>query len=142
MTGTFGQNLKEGSFAMLGLIMRTFGYLYHVVLGLFLLVVGAVWLFSSGSGLEMPLLPWIDPTHGWVLFLGGLAGLGSLALAVTGKLRLPFRLWTTIIFLLMAYCYLLTAHAIGDVFTNAALLLFGALVAALGSWSSGRKRLA
>lgn len=127
---------------MLGLIMRTFGYLYHAVLGSFLLVVGAIGLFSSGSRLGMPLLPLTDPTPGWALFLGSLVCLGSLVFAVTGKLRLPFQLWTVIVFLLMVYRYLLTGYPIGNSVTNHVLVLLGALIAALGSWSSGRRRLA
>jgi len=127
---------------MLGLIMRTFGYLYHFVLGLFLLVVGALGLFSASSRLQMPLLPWEAPTLGYVLFFGSLVGLISLALAVTGKLQLPFRLWTVVVFLVMAYAYLLTAYPIGGSTTNVMLLLLGALVAALGSWMGKRRRFA
>jgi len=140
MIGIFERLLKEGSVTMLGLIMRTFGYLYHLVLGLFLLVVGAVGVFSSGSRLEISLLPWSDPTLGWVLFLGSLVGLGSLALAVTGKFSLLFRLWAAVVFLVMAYCYLLTGYNIGIGFTNVILLLIGALIAALGAWTGGKRR--
>lgn len=125
---------------MLGLIMRTFGYLYHLVLCLFLLVVGAIGVFGSSSRLEIPLLPWSDPTLGWVLFLGGLVGLGALALAVTGKLSIPFRLWAVIVFLMMAYCYLLTGYNIANAVTNVILLLLGALIAAIGAWTGGRRR--
>lgn len=142
MSGIFEQVLKEWSVTMLGLLMRTFGYLYHLVLGLFLLVVGAIGLFGSESRLDMRLLPWQEPTLGYVLFFGSLAGLFFLALAVTNKLRLPFRLWTVIVFLVMAYCYILTGYPIGSAFTNVVLLLLGALIAAVGSWTGKRRRFA
>ncbi len=123
-------------------VMRVFSYLYHLVLGLFLLFVGAIALFGSNLILEIDVLPWEDPTQTYVVFCGALIGLVSLFLAVRGKTKILFRLWTVVVFALLAYGYFIAPYSFKatDEFRSALLLTLGALVAMLGSWTRAEKR--
>jgi hypothetical protein len=125
---------------MLKTIMRIFSYLYHLVLVLFLLAVGAIAMFSANKTLQMPVLPWRDPELTYWLFFGSLVGLISLALAVTGKFRLLFRLWTVAVLGLMVYGFFVSGYYLGDFFRYAVLLTLGALIAALGSWTRIKRK--
>jgi len=127
---------------MLKVIMRIFSYIYHLVLGLFLLVVGAIALFSSHVTLTLDMLPWQDPTLTYMVLLGGVLALVSLALVLKGKTRLLFRIWTVVVFLLLGYGYFLTSFGFkdSDHFRNALLLTLGALIAVFGSWSKVQKQ--
>lgn len=125
---------------MLSTIMRIFSYVYHLALGLILLVIGAIALFSSQETLQMPVLPWRDPELTYWLFFGSLAGLASLALAITGKFRLLFRLWTVAVFGLMVYGFFISSYHLGRTATNAMLLTLGALIAMIGSWTRVKRK--
>lgn len=125
---------------MLKTIMRIFSYLYHLILGLFLLAIGSIALFSSNKTLRMDMLPWEDPALTYWVFFGSLVGLVSLVLAIKGKVRLLFRLWTVVVFALMAYGFFISKFHLGDFFVTALLLTLGALVAVLGSWTRVPKR--
>ena len=124
---------------MLKTIMRIFSYVYHLILGLFLLVVGAIALTNGGISVRMQMLPWEDPATYWVFF-GGLLGLVSLFLAITGKLRLLFRLWTVVVFGMMLWGFFLSQYPLNNTLWTATLLTLGALVAMLGSWTKPRHR--
>jgi hypothetical protein len=122
--------------------MRIFGYIYHLILGLFLLAIASIAGFGSNISLKLNMLPWEGSTLTYALFIGSLIGLVSLFLAVRGKLRLLFRLWTVVVFGLMAYGYFFTKYGFEtpDHFRNALLLTLGALVAAVGSWTKVQKK--
>jgi hypothetical protein len=121
--------------------MRIFGYLYHLILGLFLLAIASIAGFGSNISLKLDMLPWEGSTLTYTLFIGSLAGLISLFLALRGKTRLLFRLWTVIVFGVMAYGFFLTKFGFDspDHFRNALLLTLGALIAAVGSWTKVQK---
>ena len=122
--------------------MRIFGYLYHLILGLFLLAVASIAGFGSNVSLRLEMLPWEGSTLIYVLFFGSLLGLVSLLLAVRGKTRLLFRLWTVAVFGLMVYGYFFTRYGFDnlDDFRNTLLLTLGALIAAVGSWTKVAKK--
>lgn len=123
-------------------ILRIFGYLYHLVLGLFLLGIGGLALFSQSDTLRLEVLPMEEPALTYWVFFGSLAGLISLVLAMRGKTRLLFRLWALVVLVLMAYGYFFTRygfHSPGD-FAKALLLTLGALAAVVGSWTRPPRR--
>ncbi len=123
-------------------IMRIFGYVYHLILGLFLLAIASIAGFGSNISLRLEMLPWAGSTLTFTLFIGSLLGLVSLFLAIKGKLRLPFRIWTVTVFGVMAYGYFLTSYGFNspDDFRNALLLTLGALIASAGSWTKVAKK--
>ncbi|MCW5981808.1 MAG: hypothetical protein KIT09_27230 [Bryobacteraceae bacterium] len=121
---------------MLRFLLRTFAYLYHLLLCLFLAAVGGLGLLTRHATLNLGMLPWEDPALSYWLFFGGLAGLFSLLLAVTGKLRLPFLIWTAAVAVLAIRGFFLSPYAFRDAghFTNMALLTVGAVIAVAGAW--------
>ncbi len=123
-------------------IMRIFSYLYHLILGLFLLVVGAIAMFSRNLTLKLEMLPWEDPTLTYIVFFGSVIGLASLLLALKSKTRLLFRAWTVVVFALMTYGFFMTKYGFinNAHFRNALLLTVGALIAVIGSWISTPKK--
>lgn len=127
---------------MLKGLLRIFSYLYHLLFGLFLLIVGSISLFSSNLTLKLEMLPWEDPKLTYLLFWGSLAGLLSLLLAVRGRLRWLFSFWATLVFVMMAYGFFFTRYSFGSLgsFGNAVLLTFVALLAAIGSWIRPARR--
>ena len=122
---------------MVNTILRFFSYLYHLALILFLLILGTFGLFGTNKGLSLKVLPWEDPALSYWLFFGSLICLG---LAAAGKLKLPFRLWTVVVFVLMVRGFFLTSYYLGDFFQTAVLITLGALIALYGSWTSTRRR--
>jgi hypothetical protein len=127
---------------MLRTAMRIYSYLYHLVLCLFLVALGAIALASPGNRLHLPMLPWEEPALRYWVFFGGLVGTTSLFLAYKGKLRLLFRLWTVAVVGVMAYGFFLSRYAFGGAsgFLNALAMTLGALLAAWGSWLSPPRR--
>lgn len=123
-------------------LMRIFSYCYHFAIGLFLLAVGGIALLDKNITLSLDMLPWEDPILTYIIFLGSLVGLFSLALAVTGKTRILFRLWTVAVFVLMVYGYFFTRFGFtgSDHFRNVILLTLGAFIAMIGSWTRVSKR--
>ena len=123
-------------------IMRIFSYLYHLVLGLFLLAVGAIAFLGQSVTLKLDMLPWSDPALTQWVFWGSLAGLISLVLAVTGKFRWAFRAWALVVLGFMAYGFFLSRYAFtgADHFRDALLLTFGAILAVIGSMYGGSVR--
>ena len=127
---------------MFKIAMRIFSYIYHLVLGVFLFGVGSIALFGSNLTLRMDMLPWEDPNLTYAIFFGSLLGLASCLLALKGKTRILFRIWTVVVFAILAYGYFFTKYGFKDMdhFRNALLLTLGALLAVIGSWTSVRKR--
>jgi hypothetical protein len=127
---------------MLRFILRIYSYLYHLLLCLFLIVIGGIALLSPSSNLTLGMLPWEDPALTYWVFFGGLAGLLSLVLAIAGKLRFLFFLWTLVVLVLMVRGFFLSSYGFRDAghFYNVLLLMFGALLAAVGAAMPIRRR--
>jgi hypothetical protein len=140
---TLIQWLFRSSGTMLRLILRAFSYVYHFPLCLFLIAVGAIALLSPNANLTLDMLPWEDPELRYWLFFGGLAGLLSLILAATGKVRLLFLVWTVVVLILMVRGFFLSRYSFQDAghFYNALLLVVGALLAMVGAATRVRARI-
>ena len=125
----------------LGLLLRLFSYLYHLVLSLLLLGLGIV-AYSSGTTLSLGMLPWEGEKLTQVLLALGFIGLVCLFGAVTGMFRWLFPIWTLAIFILMLRGFFLGSFSYSgaDQFRNIILLTIGALVTFLASLSLLTKR--
>ena len=66
-------------------ILRIFSYLYHLVLGLFLLIISSLTLFSKGHILRLEMLPWDDPVLSYIVFFGTLVGTSLASACHKGK---------------------------------------------------------
>ena len=119
----------------LGALLRIFSYLFHLILCLFLGGVGLIAYLTPAAAFRTPLLPWEGDQLACALMCGAAVGLISLVLAVTGKFRLLFILWTLAVVIMMFRGFYLGAYTFDGVGEfKQSLWIFGASVLAfLGS---------
>jgi len=124
-------------------LLRIFAYLYHLALSLFLLGLGIVVWSGGENNLKLGMLPWEGAALTKAIVILGVVGLLCVLLAVLGKLRWLFVLWTLFALALMFRGYFLTSYSFPDEgqFRFAVWLTAGALIAFLASLSLfGRKK--
>jgi hypothetical protein len=119
------------------LVARTFrvlAYVYHLIFALFLLGVSTV-AYLSHNTLKMPFLPWSGESLTTWLMVGGIIGIVSIVLAVTGIFRYLFPLWAFIMLVVLVRGFLLPGYAFESrsEFNQIMLIIAGALVAFLAS---------
>jgi hypothetical protein len=122
------------------MLMRLFSYMYHLVLSLFLLGLGLVGWMSSSATLSAPWLAW-EGDHVKLLVSAGIVGLLSLILAVTGKFRLLFVLWTLAVVIMMFRGFFSGPYTYDGMeeFKTTLWMFAGAVVAFLASLTGRRK---
>lgn len=120
--------------------MRLFSYLFHGLLTLFLLGL-AVAALSSGQSLRLEMLPWQGRELTWWLLAAALAGLASVVLAIWGKWRPLFFLWSLAVLGMMARGFFFSHYwfAGPPEFHRALYLTAGALIAVFGAWFQARR---
>jgi hypothetical protein len=120
---------------IIGLILRLYSYLYHLILSLFLLGLGIVASIGGMHNLNLGMLPWkgAELTH-WVIGLA-IAGLVSILLAVSGVFRYLFPIWCLTVVVLMIRGFFLSPFAYHgpDEFRGVVWLVVGAIGAFLSS---------
>ena len=116
------------------MILRVYSYLYHLVLCLFLMGVASL-AISSPSKLNLAMLPWRARIWTTWLLWGGLAGLISIILAITGVFRFLFPLWTLAVLILMVQGFLIKSYTFEDEtsFYRVLWMIAGAALAFLAS---------
>jgi len=116
-------------------LLRLFSYLFHGLLALFLLAVSGFALASGTPSLELGMLPWTGLLLVRVVFGAALAGLIAVVLALAGKWRFLFLLWSLAVVVLLIRGYFFTGyHFQPGGFSRASLLTIGSLVALAGAW--------
>lgn len=125
-------------------LLRVFCYFYHTILSLALLAVGGVAFLSEAQHLKLETLPWQGPQlNNWLIGLG-IAGLLSVLLAITGKVRFLLPLWSIFVLVMLVKGVFLTSSVSFDGrsdFHNWLWLIGGAALALLGSFTLlGRRR--
>jgi len=91
-------------------VLRGFSYLFHLVLGLFLLAIAGLALATGPQARQLGMLPWSGATLSYVLFFGGLLCLVSIVLAFLGKSRLLFFAWTLVVAVLLLKGYFFSSY--------------------------------
>jgi hypothetical protein len=124
-------------------LLRVFCYLFHTILSLALLALGSVAILSAGQGVKLETLPWqgAELSH-WLIGLG-IAGLLSVLLAVTGKLRILLPLWSIFVLGMLVKGVFLSSTVSFDGpsdFHNWLLLVAGAALALIGSFTVFSRR--
>jgi hypothetical protein len=116
-------------------LLRAYSYIFEGLLDLFALVVSCVAL-TTGSPLNLGFLPWPGAKLSYWLLSLALLGLLFLLMAMGGKLRALFFLWSLTVFVLLFRGFFLTAYSFsGPVkFQPAVWLTVGALFGAIGAW--------
>ncbi len=125
----------------IGLLLRLYSYVYHLVLSLFLLGLGIV-AYSSGTTLSLGMFPWEGEKLTQALLALGVIGLICLFGAVTGLFRWLFPIWALVILILMIRGFFLGAfnYSGADQFKGVVALTIGAFGAFLSSLSLLTKR--
>lgn len=116
--------------------MRIYSYLFHAILAFFLFGVSIVALISGRHNVKVALLPWEGKSLTfWMLSLG-LLGFVSILLALRGKLRILFVIWSIGVLLVLIKGYIFSGYYFGGFggFLNAMWFILAAALAAVGSW--------
>ena len=121
--------------AVLKAVISWLSYLFHFLLALLLLGIAALALASGPQNLHLEMLPWSGSTLDYVLLAGSLFGLLSIGLAVTGRLRFLFLLWSLAVAVLLTKGYIFSGYrfAVGE-WRHAVYLITAAWVAVAGAW--------
>ena len=115
-------------------IMSAFSYLFEGLLALFLMGIGCI-AVTSGGTLHLEVLPWTGTTLNYVLLLGGLCGAALVVLAIVGKLRPLFFLWTLVVLVLIIKGYVFGGVRFDPASAKTAgYLLLGAVLGLIGGW--------
>lgn len=123
-------------------LLRIGAYLFHLLLGLFLIALGIAGWANGPGNLKLGMLPWKGPSLTWAVLALGIAGIVCVLLAVTGTSRWLFPLWALFVFVMMFRGFFLTGYPFADKgeFHSAIWLTSGAFVAFLASLSLLKRR--
>jgi hypothetical protein len=121
--------------AALKAVISWLSYLFHFLLALLLLGIAGLAMASGPQDLRLDMLPWSGSTLDYVLLAGSLFGLLSIALAVTGRLRFLFLLWSLAVAVLLTKGYIFSSYRLGaGEWRRAVYLMAAAWVAVAGGW--------
>jgi hypothetical protein len=121
--------------AALKTVVSWLSYLFHLALALFLLGLGGLGLATGPQSLHLEMLPWSGATLNYFLLAGSLFGLFSIVLAVTGRLRFLFLLWSLAVAVLLTKGYIFSSYRFGlGGWHSAAYLIAAAWIAVIGAW--------
>jgi hypothetical protein len=122
-------------------LLRVYSYIYGALLALFLIAVSGLAL-ANHTALNLGFLPWTDPEHlPWLLGVS-LFGLFSVFLAIFGRLRFLFFLWSAAVCVMLFRGFFLSKYSFtGPVsFKPAVYLTAGSFLAMLGAWPPPARR--
>jgi hypothetical protein len=110
-------------------------YVFHGLLCLILFAISSLAIAAGAQTLQLGMLPWTGSTLLYTLFLGSLAGMATVVLAIRGRWRPLFFVWNLVVALLLLKGYILSGYRFrpGE-FGPVMLLIAGSLIALLGSW--------
>ncbi len=115
-------------------LVSAFSFLFEGLLALFLTAIAGLAL-ASGTSLNLGMLPWTGSTLDYVLLFGGLCGVILAALAILGKLRPLFFVWTLVVVFFLIKGYIFGGYRFDPASARmAGYLLLAALVSVLGGW--------
>lgn len=127
--------------AALKALISWLSYLFHFLLALLLLALSGFALASGPRSLHLEMLPWSGSRLDYVLLGGAVFGLLSVALAVIGRLRFLFLLWSIAVAVLLTKGYIFTGYRFGaGELRRAAYLIAAAWVAVAGAWFQLRRQ--
>jgi len=116
-------------------IMRYFSLLFHLILALFCIAVSGLAIASGTPSLQLGMLPWTGNTLAYVLLFGALAGLAIIFLAIRGRLRILFVVWSLLVFILLLKGYIFSSYKFhAGEFKTAIYLILASLFAVAGAW--------
>jgi hypothetical protein len=130
------------SVELVRIFMRVFSFLFHGLLGMFMLGLSCLALMGGNHNLKLGVLPWTGATLTWALLGLGVSALAVILLAFKGTARIVFFLWTVAVFAALVRGFFLGPYIFwgaGSLWT-AIYLTLGAFLAAVGGWFVFRGR--
>lgn len=121
---------------VIGLVLRIFSFIFHALLIVFMLA-ASVLAWTSGSTLEIGVLPWTGDVLVRWLFFSGLTGAVIGVLALKRIVPALFLLWNVAVLVMLVRGYFLSSYGFGlggGSITTALYVTLAAFVAVLGSW--------
>ncbi len=92
-------------------LLRVYSYLFHLALTLFLSGTGLLGWYAGTGSFSFGMIPWwTGQTLAKILALAGLAGLVAVLLAVRGKFKILFTLWTTTVLVAVVWGFFLSNY--------------------------------
>ncbi|MGH9668405.1 MAG: hypothetical protein ACRD9L_28625 [Bryobacteraceae bacterium] len=122
-----------------GLLLRLFGYLFQVLLSLFLIGIA---IAAGSNTLQLGMLPWSGSSlNHWVVGLG-ILGLLATLLAIVGIIRFLFPLWCLFVLVMLARGYFFSSYRFSgpEEWHLSLWLTAGAVLAFVGSLTIFRAR--
>jgi hypothetical protein len=109
-------------------------YVFHGLLCLIVLAVSSVAIAGGAQTLHLGMLPWTGSTLLYALLFGSLAGLVTVVLAIKGRWRLLFFVWSLVVAVLLLKGYIFSGYRFSPgEFGPVMLLIVGSWIALLGS---------
>ena len=122
-----------------GLLLQLFGYLFQVLLSLFLIGIA---IAAGSNTLQLGMLPWSGPSlNHWVVGLG-ILGLLATLLAIVGIIRFLFPLWCLFVLVMLVRGYFFSSYRFSgpEEWHLSLWLMAGAVLAFVGSLTIFRAR--
>ena len=111
-------------------------YVFHGLLCLILFAVTSVAIAGGGQTLHLGMLPWTGSTLLYALLFGSLAGLVTVVLAINGRWRPLFFVWSLAVAVLLLKGYIFSGYRFSPgEFGPVLLLIVGSWIALLGSFA-------
>jgi len=122
-------------------LLSFLGYVFHGLLCLILFAMSGLAMAAGAQTLQLGMLPWTGSTLLYTLFFGALLGLVTVILAIKGRLRPLFFVWSLVVTLVLLKGYIFSGYRFSPgEFRTATYLIVGSVIALIGSWvQMGRK---
>jgi hypothetical protein len=117
------------------------GYVFHGLLCLILFAMSGLAMAAGAQTLQLGMLPLTGSTLLYAVFFGALFGLVTVILAIQGRVRPLFFVWSLVVMLLLLKGYIFSGYRFSPgEFPMAMCLIVGSMIALIGSWvQMGRK---
>ena len=116
-------------------LLSFLSYVFHGLLCLILFAMSGLAMAAGAQTLQLGMLPWTGSTLLYAVLFGSLLGLMTVVLAIRGRFRPLFFVWSLGVTLLLLKGYIFSGYRLvpGDYHT-ALYLIVGSLIALIGSW--------
>ena len=122
-------------------LLSFLGYVFHGLLCLILFAMSGLAMAAGAQTLQLGMLPLTGSTLLYAVFFGALFGLVTVILAIQGRVRPLFFVWSLVVMLLLLNGYIFSGYRFSPgEFPIAMCLIVGSMIALIGSWvQMGRK---
>jgi hypothetical protein len=121
-------------------VITWLSYIFHFLAALFLLGMAGLGLAFGPRNLNLEAVPWSGDILEYVLLAGSLFGLLSIALAIVGRLRFLFLLWSLAVAATLTKGYIFSGYRFdAGKWRHAVYLIAAVWVAVAGAWFQVRR---